>query len=39
MKNFAADPVYATVLARHRQYLREWVKTTNDKLAAAYLAK
>jgi hypothetical protein len=26
-------------LARHRQYLREWVETNHDKLAAPYLIK
>lgn len=39
MKNVAADPEYADVLARHRQYLREWGKTNNDKLAEGYLIK
>jgi len=39
MKNLAADPAYADILARHRQYLREWVKTNNDKLAEGYLIK
>lgn len=39
MKNFVADPEYADVLARHRQYLCEWVKTNNDKLAEGYLIK
>ncbi len=37
--NLAADPDYADVLARHRQYLREWVKTNNDKIAEGYLIK
>lgn len=39
MKNLAADPACADVLARHRQYLREWVETNQDKLAAGYLIK
>jgi arylsulfatase A-like enzyme len=39
MKNLAADPAYADILVRHRQYLREWVKTNNDKLAEGYLIK
>ncbi len=39
MKNLAADPAYATVLTRHRQYLREWVETNHDNLAADYLIK
>ncbi|MBM4093291.1 MAG: sulfatase [Planctomycetes bacterium] len=39
MKNLAADPAYADVLARHRQYLREWVESNHDKLATPYLIK
>lgn len=39
MKNVAADPEYADVLACHRQYLREWVETNSDKLAEGYLIK
>jgi choline-sulfatase len=39
MKNLAADPAYADILARHRQYLREWVETNHDKLGAEYLIK
>jgi len=39
MKNLAADPDFADILARHRQYLREWVETNHDKFAAAYLIK
>ncbi len=39
MKNLAADPAYADILARHRQYLREWVETDHDKLAEGYLVK
>ena len=26
MKNLAADPAYAEVIASHRKYLREWVE-------------
>jgi len=39
MKYLAADPAYADVLARHRQHLREWVKTDNDKTAEGYRIK
>jgi arylsulfatase A-like enzyme len=39
MKNFATDPAYADVLARHRQYLREWVETNNGKRAEGCLIK
>jgi choline-sulfatase len=39
MKNIVAEPAYAGVLARHRQYLREWVETNHDKLATPYLIK
>jgi len=39
MKNLAAEPAYADILVRHRQYLREWVETNNDKLAEGYLVK
>jgi choline-sulfatase len=39
MKNLAADPAYADVLSRHRQYLREWVEANHDKLATPYLIK
>jgi arylsulfatase A-like enzyme len=39
MNNLAADPAHADILARHRQYLREWVETNQDKFAAAYLIK
>ena len=30
MKNLAADPAFADILARHRQYLREWVETNQE---------
>jgi hypothetical protein len=39
MKNVAADPAYADMLARHRQYMREWVEANRDKTAAAYVLK
>ena len=38
MKNVAADPAYAEVLARHRQYMSEWVKENHDKIAAEYIS-
>lgn len=39
MKNLAADPAHADVLASHRQFLREWVATNQDKLADGYIFK
>jgi arylsulfatase A-like enzyme len=39
MKNLAADPAHADILAIHRKYLREWVETNHDKIAAAYVIK
>jgi len=39
MKNLAADPAHAEVLASHRQFLREWVVTNQDKLAEGYIFK
>ena len=37
MKNVAADPAYASVLAQHRRFMREWVEANHDKLAASYI--
>jgi len=39
MRNVAADPAYADVLKQHRQFMREWVETNHDKIAAAYLVR
>ena len=39
IQNLAADLAYADILARHRQHLREWIETNQDKIAAAYLIK
>lgn len=37
MRNLAADPAYAEVIAQHRRYLREWVEMNQDKITAEYL--
>jgi arylsulfatase A-like enzyme len=37
MKNLAADPAHADILALHRKYLLEWVENNHDQLAASYL--
>jgi choline-sulfatase len=37
MRNRANDPACAAELVRHRAFLREWVTTNHDQLAAPYL--
>ncbi len=37
MENLAGDPAYRRVLARHRQFLRQWAAKNEDEKAASYL--
>jgi len=35
----AVDPAYAEVLARHRQFMREWIVANHDTITASYVIK
>lgn len=37
MRNLAGSPEYQSILAEHRQYMREWIKSNQDTIAAAYI--
>lgn len=39
MQNIAEKPEHAEVLAKHRQFMREWVASNQDTVAAAYIIK
>jgi choline-sulfatase len=39
MRNLAADPACAGVLADHRRMMREWVEANRDELAAGYVVR
>jgi hypothetical protein len=37
MTNLVDNPKYRDVLATHRKFLKEWIKTSNDKDGLKYL--
>ncbi|MBM4027973.1 MAG: sulfatase [Planctomycetes bacterium] len=37
MKNLAEVPAFKTTLDQHRRILKDWVNTTDDKIAATYI--
>lgn len=39
MRNLAYEPKYQEIVARHRQFLREWVESNDDTLAKEYLIR
>lgn len=39
MRNLAADPACAGVLADHRRMMREWVEANRDELASGYVIR
>ena len=39
MKNLASDPEHKEALARHRRYLKDWVKQSGDKEGRAFVVQ